>query len=64
MEGERGNRVLKFLLIMDENGKDKLYYKPYTEDYLKKSLKMFSELIISLTELLVKLKNDLPLELR
>ena len=50
-----------FLFIKDgETGKEKLYYKLYTFEYLQECLTKFAKLEVTLAQLVETLKKDLP----
>ncbi len=54
-------KLFKFLLIQnDENGKEKLHYKPYTIEYFKECLEKFADLNMTLIKLMQKLQAELP----
>ena len=52
-------KLFKFLVIQDdENGKEKLYYKPYTIEYLKECLRKFTDLNLNLAKLVDRLRSE------
>jgi hypothetical protein len=54
-------KLFKFLLIQDdENGKERLHYKPYSIEYLKECLIKFVDLNMALVKLVEKLQAELP----
>lgn len=54
-------KLFKLLKIQDdENGQERLFYKPYTIEYLKESLKKFVDLNMTLFKLVEKLRVEHP----
>lgn len=52
-------KSFKFLMIQDDkSGVEKLYYKPYTVEYLKECLRKFVDLNMTLLKLVEKLQVD------